>query len=132
MSRISLGLVFTAVLTLALGALSTARSPNGSAGDMPAYYDGTLLTINFKELPASGESAVLDHNQSINFIYMSDQAVAQGFDFISVIDAIQGDGFNPLWQEVQITFLDGVSPQQFFSDDEILDAFNAGLIDLEV
>ena len=97
-----------------------AQNSNGSGGDMPAYYDCQLFTINFKELPPAAEKAVLAHNKSINTIYMSDQAEAEGFDFVSVLDAIQGDGFNPLWQEVQIVFND--TPFQLCSDDEIADA----------
>ena len=128
MSRRILALVLGTLL-LSLGALVMAQSPNGSAGQMPAYYDEELFTINFKELPSGGESAVLAHNKSINTIYMSDQAMMMGLDFISVLDAIQGDGFNPLWQEVQITFLT-IPPKQFLSDNEILDAFMAGKIDL--
>jgi hypothetical protein len=39
--------------------------------------------------------------------YMCDAcegALPEGGSFVSVIDAIQGDGFHPLWQEVQLTF----------------------------
>jgi hypothetical protein len=43
-------------------------------------------------------------------------------DFIPVIDAIQGDGFNPLWRQNLIVFNDGFTPHQFFSDDEVLTA----------
>jgi hypothetical protein len=78
---------------------------NGAAGQMPAYYDGQLFTINFKELPSNAESSALVHNKSINTIYMSDQAQALGVTFTGVIDAIQGDGFNPLWQEVRSSSL---------------------------
>jgi hypothetical protein len=60
---------------------------------------------------------------------MSDQAEAAGVMFTSVLDAIQGDGFNPLWQEVQIVFKT-IAPQQFFSDNEILAAAAAGKIAL--
>jgi len=103
-----------------------AQSTNGVAGSMPAYYDGELFTINFKQLPPGGETANLTHNGSINTIYMSDEDPA----FISVLDAIQGDGFNPLWQEVQIHF--GTNPkQQFLSDNDILAAAAAGKITLE-
>ena len=129
MSRKSLALVVAIVLTLIGGALAPAGSPNGSAGDMPAYYDDELFTINFKELPPDGESSVLNQNSQINHIYMSDQAVELGFDFVSVLDAIQADGFNPLWQEVQITFLT-IMPRQFFSDNEILAAASMGEIEL--
>ncbi len=50
--------------------------------------------------------------------------------FVSVLDAIQGDGFNPLWQEVQISFNAGVTPQQFTSDNDILAAATAQQITL--
>jgi len=53
-----------------------------------------------------------------------------GASFVSVIDAIQGDGFNPLWQEVQISFNAGVTPQQFTSDNDILAAATAQQITL--
>ena len=58
-----------------------AGSMNGVAGIMPAFYDGVLFNINFKELPPGGEAATLTHNGSINTIYMSDQAEAHGFTF---------------------------------------------------
>ena len=114
---------------LALPAQALAASPNGSAGEMPAFYDGHLFTITFKEEPSGGEASLLAHNGSINTIYMSDQAEAAGIMFTSVLDAIQGDGFNPLWQEVQIVFKT-IPPQQFFSDNEILAAAAAGKIAL--
>ncbi|MBI1804931.1 MAG: hypothetical protein HY033_06065 [Ignavibacteriae bacterium] len=98
---------------------STSGSENGSGGNMPAYYDGKLFTINFKELPASGEKAVLANNKSINVIYMSDPGLPGNQPFVSVLDAIQGDGFNPLWVEVQITFNAGFTPHQLFSDTEV-------------
>ena len=104
---------------LALPAQALAASPNGSA----------VFTINFKQEPSGGEASLLAHNGSINTIYMSDQAEAAGVMFTSVLDAIQGDGFNPLWQEVQIVFLT-IPPQQFFSDNEILAAAAAGQIAL--
>src|SRR5438445_11889752 len=128
-----------AVLALSLGgAAFAAGSSNGSGGDMPAYYDDKLFTINLKELPPDAERSVLANNKSINHIYMSDQAMSLGFDFISVLDAITGgevesppkSGFNPLWQEVQIVFNAGVSPQQFGSDNDILDARDKGQITL--
>ena len=36
-----------------------------------------------------------------------------------MINAIQGEGFNPLWQQIRIVFNDGFTPHQFFSDEEI-------------
>jgi hypothetical protein len=48
---------------------------------------------------------------------------------VSVLDAIQGDGFNPLWEEFQIDFVT-IPPQQFFSDNEVIDAWMKGEITL--
>ena len=123
--------------TIAAMALSNclvawAGSANGSAGDMPAYYDHELFTINFKELSDHASDATIAHNRSINFIFMSDAGLGNGQPFISVLDAIQGDGFNPLWVEVQINFTSGHAPRQLFSDDEIADALAAGEISLDV
>ncbi|PYR35807.1 MAG: hypothetical protein DMF89_07610 [Acidobacteria bacterium] len=105
-------------------------SLNGIAGAMPAYYDGRLLTINFKELPPGGEDANLRHNGSINTIYQSDGCMPGGNMFVSVLDAIQGDGFNPLWQEVQVIFTPASGCKQFFSDTAILDARDAHQVTL--
>ena len=94
-------------------------SSNGAAGQMSAYYDGELFTVNMKEMPNS--EPLIEHNKSINTIYASND-LDEEQDFIPVLDAIQGDGFNPLWQQVLIVFNDGFTPHQFFSDEEIEDA----------
>jgi hypothetical protein len=117
-----------AVLALTLANAVMAGSLNGAAGRIPAYYDALKFTINFKEFPPQAERSILAHNKQFNFIYQSDQAQAAGFDFISVIDAIPGDGMNPLWREVQIIFPD--KPFQLFSDTEIAAAAASGLITL--
>jgi hypothetical protein len=124
--------VLSATIALLTTLSAWAQNENGSAGDMPAYYDHQLFTINFKELPPGGEQAALQHNTSINIIYMSDAGLPGGQPFISVLDAIQGDGFNPLWLEVQINFRPGHTPRQLFSDDEISNAAQAGEITLTV
>jgi len=113
-----------------LATIALAGSPNGSAGDMPAFYDGQQFTINFKELASNAEVSQIAHNQSINTIYMSDPGLPGGQPFISVLDAIQGDGFNPLWQEVQIMFNPGFTPIQLTSDTDVLAAAMSGEITL--
>ena len=123
MKRLFVGSI---VVVLLLLSLAVASSTNGSAGLMPAYYDDELFTINFKQLPSGGESAVLANNGSLNTIYMCDSCGG----FVSVLDAIQGDGFNPLWQEVQIQFNPGFTPHQLTSDTDILDAEASGEITL--
>src|SRR5205823_6435113 len=81
--------------------------------------------INFSELPTGGETANHTHNGSINVIYQCDACAGQlpgGGEFVSVLDAIQGDGFNPVWEEQQITFNAGFAPRQLLSDTAVLDA----------
>jgi len=119
--------------TLALASVLGVRagSSNGSASAIPAYYDAKLFTIHFVEFSPAAEKALLQHNNSLNFIYQSDPGLPGGLPFISVIDAVPGDGFNPIWEEVQITFTPGHTPRQLFSDTEVEAAFEAGEITLE-
>ncbi len=119
-------LLVTSLALVVFAGLAVASSTNGRSGQMPAYYDAKLFTINFKELSSNAEVSQLRHNQSINTIYMSDGGLPNNQPFISVLDAIQGDGFNPLWQEVQIVFNDGFTPHQFTSDNDILAAAASG------
>jgi len=123
--------VMALVIANLIPALAPAASENGRAGVMPALYDGKLFTINFKEISDNAADALRAHNGSINIIYMSDEGLPNNQPFISVIDAIQGDGFNPLWLEVQIHFTAGNTPVQLNSDDEIAQAFEQGKITLE-
>jgi hypothetical protein len=91
-------------------------SPNGAATRMPAYYDGELFTVNMFEVPAS--DPIIAHNSNANIIYATND-LDEEQDFAPVINAIQGDGFNPLWLQVLIVFNPGSTPHQFFSDVEV-------------
>jgi hypothetical protein len=125
----TLGTMLATAMMLSMSGPVLAQNVNGSAGQMPAYYDDELFTINFKQLPPGGESSTLQHNKSINTIYMSDQfEAATSKMFISVLNAIQGDGFNPLWNEVQIVFPANGPFVQFTSDNAILAAEAMGRI----
>ena len=124
----------TAVL-LALAATSfatpaPAASANGTASDMPAYYDHQLFTINFMSLPGTATTSLFRANGSINTIYTDFAENVGGQPFVSVLDAIQADGFNPLWQEVEVRFAAGHAPRQLFSDNEVLAAAAAGEVTL--
>jgi len=119
-----------ATLGLALVTATHAQSAKGSASEIPAYYDHELFTIQFVEFSPAAEQSLLKHNKSLNFIYQSDPGLPGGESFISVIDAVPGDGFNPIWEEVQITFTDGNTPRQLYSDDEIEAAVDSGEITL--
>ena len=121
---------FASACLLACGGAVLAASANGVAGAMPAYYDGRLFLINFKELPAAAEQAVLAGNPSVNTIFTSEASLPGGAPFVAVLDAIQGDGFNPLWLEIQVTFNPGFTPRQLTRDDDILDAQARGEVTL--
>ena len=95
-----------------------AGSMNGAAGQMPAFYDGRLVTVNMKEMPHIASASIINKNQSHNEIFASND-LDEEQEFIPVIDAIQGDGFNPLWRQNLIVFNPGFTPHQFFSDEEI-------------
>ncbi|MFL5495268.1 MAG: hypothetical protein ACJ8DC_12865 [Gemmatimonadales bacterium] len=103
------------------GVLASVGNPNGSAGQRPAFYEGELFTVNMKELPEDASAAIIAKNQSLNEIYASNDLDDEQ-DFISVIDAIQGEGFNPLWHQNLIVFNAGFTPHQFVSEDEVLAA----------
>src|SRR3989442_1140560 len=66
------------VLVSLSGSPARAGSTNGSAGDMPAFYDGKVFTINFKELPPDAEKSAIAHNAAINKIFMSDPGLRGG------------------------------------------------------
>jgi hypothetical protein len=103
-----------------------AQSNSGISNAIPSYYDGKPFTIIFVEFSSQAEQSLIAHSSSRNFIYRCDELPG----FISVLDAIPGDGMNAVWQEVQIHFLT-ISPQQFLSDNDVLAAASAGHISLE-
>lgn len=100
-------------------ALAAEGSANGAASQRPVFYEGEQVTANMFEVPAS--EALLENNPSINTIYASND-LDEEQDFLSVIDAIQGEGFNPLWHQVLIVFNQGFAPHQFVSEDQVLAA----------
>ncbi len=114
-----------ATLLASMGGVASAANTNGSGGNMPAYYDAKLFTINFKLLNPD-----LHNNPSFNIIYQCDACEASGLNFVSVLDAVPGDGFNPIWEEVQINFNPGSEPAQLTSDTDILAAAASGEITL--
>jgi hypothetical protein len=116
------------------GATAAASNPgtvNGRAGAMPAYYDDKVFTINFTELVES-EAVLLVHNMGVNKIYTDEVDTVDGKPFVAVLDAIQGDGFNPLWQEIEVRFTAGHTPRQITRDDDVVAAAAAGEVTLHV
>ena len=111
------GLLFVALTGSA--ALAAQGSPNGAASQRPVFYEGEHVTVNMFEVPSS--EALLEQNAAVNTIYASND-LDEEQDFLSVIDAIQGEGFNPLWHQVLIVFNEGFTPHQFVSEDQVLAA----------
>ncbi len=105
-------------------ALAAQGNTNGAAGQMPAYFDGVLFTVNMKEQPKTASNSIITHDPSLNEIYVSND-LDEEQDFIPVIDAIQGEGFNPLWRQILIVFNEGFTPHQFVSEAEIEEAAHA-------
>jgi hypothetical protein len=99
-------------------AFAAQGSPNGASTQRPVFYEGKSVTVNMFEVPASEK--LLD-NPNLNTIYASND-LDEEQDFLSVIDAIQGEGFNPLWHQVLIVFNHGFTPHQFVSEDQVLAA----------
>ena len=103
------------------GLLAATGNVNGAAGQMPAFYDGQLFTINIKQQSDNASTSLIAKNGSINEIYASNDLDLKQ-DFIPVINAIQGEGFNPLWRQNLIVFNAGFTPHQFVSEAEVLAA----------
>jgi len=101
------------------GAAVAQGNPHGASTQRPVFYERDQVTVNMFEVPAS--ESLLDHNRNINTIYASNDLDDEQ-DFLSVINAIQGEGFNPLWHQVLIVFNQGFTPHQFTSEDDVLAA----------
>ena len=93
------------------------RSMNGAAGQMEAFYDDVLFTVNMKEQSDNASESIAG-NTSHNNIYTTED-LDEEQEFMPVIDAIQGDGFNPLWEQILIVFNPGFTPHQFTGDEDI-------------
>jgi hypothetical protein len=101
------------------GAALAQGSPNGASTQRPVFYEGRQVTVNMFEVSAS--DPLLANNKGVNTIYASND-LDEEQDFLSVIDAVPGDGMNPLWHQVLIVFNAGFTPHQFTSEDEVLAA----------
>jgi hypothetical protein len=119
-------IILSSVLFFSASLKNDVNAQNkGITNAIPAYYDGNLFRIIFVEFPAQAEKSLIARNPSINFIYRCDAFPG----FISVLDAVPGDGMNAVWVEVQIVF-NTMVPQQLYSDTQILDAASDGEITL--
>jgi hypothetical protein len=125
--RGSIGIILVTGFLLVPLAAGQALAGAGRSTHIAAFYDGNRVTINIFEVPAS--DPLLKSNKSVNTIYATND-LDEEQDFAPVIDAIQGDGFNPLWHQVLIVFNQGGAPHQFTSEEDVLAAAAAGEITL--
>jgi hypothetical protein len=100
------------------GAVAAVGSVNGAAGQMPAFYEGELFTVNMKEQSETANASIIEKNKNLNEIFATND-LDDPQDFFPVINAIQGEGFNPLWHQILIVFNPGFTPHQFVSEDEV-------------
>ena len=107
-------------MTLTTKAVNSS-SENGRESARPVYYDGNLVTVNMVQLSDDAAEKIITSNTSVNTIYAYND-LDEPQDFNAVIDAVPTDGFNPLWLQMLIVFNAGVTPHQFFSDDQVLAA----------
>ena len=112
-----------------VGQATTNGNDNGAAGEIPALFNGKSVTINVKQLSDNAAASVLANNPNVKTIYVTND-LDEKQDFTPVINAIPGQGFNALWQQVLIRFNSGVTPHQFASEADILAAAKAGEITL--
>ena len=110
-------------------ALAAPGDPEGASTQMPAFFNGMQVTVNMKEQPAGAETALLANNKNVNQIY-AQADLDQMQPFPPVINAIQGNGFNPLWHQNLITFNPGFMAHAFTSEADVLAAAKAGEITL--
>src|SRR3989441_9826641 len=81
-----------------LGGVASAGSLNGSAGAMPSFYDGTLFTINFKELPAGGGGGAPPPKRAGQTIFLGGAGgggLPRGQAVRNRVHAGPGGGFQP-------------------------------------
>jgi hypothetical protein len=111
------------------GPATTHGNDNGAAGQIPALFNGKSVTINVKQLSDKAAASLLANNPNVKTIYVTND-LDEAQDFTPVINAIQGQDFNALWQQVLIRFNPGFTPHQFTSEADILAAAKAGEISL--
>lgn len=109
--------------------LATQGNPNGAAGVIPAFFNGQSVAINVKQLSDTAAASIIAHNKNLRIIYVTND-LDEHQDFAPVINAVPGQNFNALWDQVLIQFNPGVTPHQFTSEADILAAAKAGQINL--
>jgi hypothetical protein len=96
---------------------------------MEVYFNDEEYNVNMFELPEKAAEKVLNSNQKVGEIYTYCD-LDEECDWDPIVDSVPGQNYNPLWQEIEIEFAEGVEPYQFTSDEAIEEAAEAGEITL--
>ena len=119
-------IIFSFGVAMLAGVLMAA----GDNTDRSTYYGGQQFTMNVKPLDTEAASAIIARNSQLHSLYSSDGCDPNGRQFVTVMDAVESDGYSTLWRGVQIQFNPGYPCHQFHSEDEITAAVNSGEISL--
>jgi hypothetical protein len=98
--------------------------------DRATFYGGQQFQVNVKALDPASASAIIARSSQLHNLYISDRCDPDGRQFVTVMDAVEGDSYSPLWRGVQIEFNPGYPCHQFRSEDEITSAVKSGEISL--
>jgi hypothetical protein len=120
----SLAIAGTLAVALVLVLAPTApAAENGRATAMLGWYDCEQHVILHKDISEGAAAALAANNTQLNTIF-----IFPDMSNLDVVDAIQTEGFNPLWQEVEVTW--NVTPYLLCSDDQIFAAEMRGDVTL--
>jgi len=120
-------IIFSFGVAMLAGVLMAASNDS----DRSTFYSGQQFTMNVKPLDAASASAIIARSSQLHSLYLSDACDPDGQQFVTVMDAIEGDSYSPLWRGVQIEFNPGYPCHQFRSEDEIAAAVKSGEISLK-
>jgi hypothetical protein len=110
---------FIAAFALAVVA---AAGDAGRSTASPGFYDCESITLLHHDFTDHSAESLLVHNRNVNHIF-------EALGMTDVVDAVPGDHFNGIWQEVQIEFTN-VPGHQYCSDEDIMNDAAAGRIAL--
>ncbi len=116
-------IVATAVLGL-LALTPAWASENGRGSAMQGYFDCQLFNILHHDVAEGAAEALAELNGQVNLIFVFPDG-----SHLDVVDAIPTRDYNPLWQEVEVTW--NTTPHLLCSADQIFAARDAGEVTLE-
>jgi hypothetical protein len=118
------------VLSLCVNSVHAGKSKHPSAPPpIPALYNGEIFDI----VPGNNDNVVGIDNEAIATTVANPLYVVDGQEVSHVLSIGLGAGYNPYWDIVLVTVLNGrdLSTDPFLSEAEILDAAANGEVALD-